>query len=206
MKIPLSWLRKYVPVDLPPHELAHRLTMAGNEVGEVETVGGDWERDKLVVGHVLKVDPHPNADRLMLPTVELGGGETAVVVCGAPNVAAGQKIAFAREGASLYSPRSGRMEQLKRAKIRGVESAGMVCSPLELGLGDDHDGILTLGDDAGTGHAAGRLPGRRGAGRGGDAEPAGLPLGAGHRPRGGGNNGRTGGGAGPFLPGERPAH
>ena len=148
MKIPLSWLRKYVPVDLPPHELAHRLTMAGNEVGEVEIVGGDWERDKVVVGYVLKVDPHPNADRLMLPTVELGNGETATVVCGAPNVAAGQKIAFAREGASLFSPRSGRMEQLKRARIRGVESAGMVCSPLELGLGDDHDGILTLGDDA----------------------------------------------------------
>ena len=151
MKIPLSWLRKYVPVDLPPHELAHRLTMAGNEVGEVEVVGGDWERDKVVVGHVLKVDPHPNADRLMLPTVELGDGETATVVCGAPNVAAGQKIAFAREGARLFSPRSGRVEQLKRAKIRGVESAGMVCSPLELGLSDDHEGILTLADDAQTG-------------------------------------------------------
>ena len=148
MRIPLSWLRKYVLVELPPQELAHRLTMAGNEVGEVEIVGGDWERDKVVVGHVLKVDPHPNADRLMLPTVELGEGETATVVCGAPNVAAGQKIAFAREGARLFSPRSGRTEQLKRARIRGVESAGMVCSPLELGLGDDHDGILTLAEDA----------------------------------------------------------
>ena len=151
MRIPLSWLRRYVAVDVPPNELAHRLTMAGNEVGEVEIVGGDWERDKVVVGYVLKVDPHPNADRLMLPTVELGNGETATVVCGAPNVAAGQKIAFAREGASLYSPRSGRTERLKRAKIRGVESAGMVCSPLELGLGDDHDGILTLADDAPSG-------------------------------------------------------
>ena len=151
MKIPLSWLRKYVPVDLPVRELAHRLTMAGNEVGEVEFVGGDWERDKLVVGHVLKVEPHPNADRLSLPTVELGNGETATVVCGAPNVAAGQKIAFAREGARIFSPRSGKTERLKRAKIRGVESAGMVCSPLELGMGDDHDGILTLPDDALTG-------------------------------------------------------
>ncbi len=148
MKIPLSWLKKYVTVDMPPQELAHRLTMAGNEVGEVEIVGGEWERDKVVVGYVLKVEPHPNADRLKLPTVELGGGETAVVVCGAPNVAAGQKIAFAREGATLFSPRSGKMERLKRAKIRGVESAGMVCSPLELGMGDDHDGILTLADDA----------------------------------------------------------
>ncbi len=127
--------------------------MAGNEVGEVEAIGGDWDRDKLIVGRVLKVDDHPNADRLSLPTVELGNGETATVVCGALNVAAGQKIAFAREGARLFSPRTGKVEALKAAKIRGVESAGMVCSPLELGLGEDHDGILVLDDDAPTGAA-----------------------------------------------------
>ena len=102
----------------------------------------------MVVGHVLKVDPHPNADRLSLPTVDIGDGGTATVVCGAPNVAAGQKIAFAREGARLFSPHSGKMDTLKRARIRGVESAGMVCSPLELGLGEDHDGILVLDDEA----------------------------------------------------------
>jgi phenylalanyl-tRNA synthetase beta chain len=122
--------------------------MAGNEVGEVEEVGANWDRDKVVVGHVLKVDPHPNADRLRLPTVDIGNGETAQVVCGAPNVAAGQKIAFAREGARLYSYRSGQVEPLKAATIRGVVSSGMVCSELELGISGEHEGILVLDDDA----------------------------------------------------------
>ena len=148
MKVPISWLKQYVPVTLPPRELAHRLTMAGAEVGDVEEIGGHWARDKVLVGRVLKVEPHPNADRLTLPTVEVGNGETASVVCGAPNVAAGQKIAFAREGAELYSQRSGKVEPLKSATIRGVESAGMVCSALELGLGEDHEGILVLADSA----------------------------------------------------------
>ena len=148
MKVPLSWLKNYIPIDLPANELAHRLTMAGNEVGDVEIVGADIDPERLVVGHVLSVDPHPNADRLRLPTVDIGSGETATVVCGAPNVAAGQKVAFAKEGAMLISPRSGRTEALKAATIRGVRSAGMVCSALELGLGDDHEGILVLADDA----------------------------------------------------------
>ena len=150
MLVPLSLLKKYVPVSLPPAELAHALTMAGTEIGEVSEVGAGWDRDKVLVGHVLRVDPHPDADRLTLPTVDLGG-ETKTVVCGAPNVAPGQKIAFAHEGARLYSYRSRRVEPLKAAKIRGVLSAGMVCSVLELGLGEDHDGILVLDDDAPTG-------------------------------------------------------
>ena len=132
---------------MPAGELAHRLTMAGTEVGEVE-VTGDWERDRVLVGQVLKVDRHPNADRLTLPTVDLGDGKTATVVCGAPNVAAGQKIAFAHEGARLFSTRSGKVEALRSANIRGVVSSGMVCSELELGLGEDHKGILVLDDDA----------------------------------------------------------
>ena len=147
MKVPLSWIRRYVPVDLPPAELAHKLTMAGTEVGGV-AVTGDWDREKVLVGLVLKVDPHPNADRLTLPTVDLGNGETATVVCGAPNVAAGQKIAFALEGAHLFSTRSGKVEALRQANIRGVASSGMVCSELELGLGEGHDGILVLDEDA----------------------------------------------------------
>ena len=148
MRVPLSWLKKYVPISLPPKELAHRLTMAGTEVGELEQIGGNWDRDKVVVGHVLKVETHPNADRLTLPTVDLGDGETMTVVCGAPNVAAGQKIAFAMEGSLLISPRSGKVEPLKAAKIRGVTSSGMVCSALELGLGEDHEGILVLDKEA----------------------------------------------------------
>ena len=148
MKVPLSWLKNYVPISIAPDELAHRLTMAGIEVGEVIEIGANWDRDKVVVGRVLNVVPHPNADRLTLPTVDLGDGDTATVVCGAPNVAAGQKIAFAREGARLVSPRSGEIEPLKAARIRGVVSSGMVCSNLELGLGEDHEGILVLDDDA----------------------------------------------------------
>ena len=148
MKVPLSWLRQYVPLSVAPDDLAHRLTMAGVEVNAVEKIGGDWDRDKLIVGRVVRVDRHPNADLLTLPTVDLGNGETMTVVCGAPNVAAGQKIAFAREGAMLFSPRSGRVEPLRAAKIRGEVSRGMVCSALELGLGEDHDGILVLDESA----------------------------------------------------------
>ncbi len=148
MLIPLSWLRRYCDVDVPADELAHRLTMAGVEVESIERIGAHLDPALVVVGEVVAVDPHPNADRLRLPTVRLGDGETARVVCGAPNVAAGQRIAFARLGARLVNPRSGREEPLRAASIRGVESSGMVCSERELGLGDDHEGILVLADDA----------------------------------------------------------
>ena len=148
MLIPISWLKRYVPVDMPAQELAHRLTMAGLEIDEVREVGADWGRDKVFVGHVMAVDRHPNADRLTVPTVDLGGGETVQVVCGGPNLAAGQKIAFAFAGAMLYSTKTGKTQALKKSKIRGVESAGMVCSEVELGLGDDHEGIMVLPEDA----------------------------------------------------------
>ena len=145
MKIPVSWLREYVDVSLPPRELAHRLTMAGLE-SEGETVFGEgW--DNVSVARVVAVEPHPNADRLTLATVDTGG-EQATVVCGAPNVAAGQRVAFARPGAKLLDPDTGDQETLKAARIRGVESAGMVCSERELGLGEDHTGILVLDGDA----------------------------------------------------------
>jgi len=99
MKIPLSWLKEYVDIDPDiVGELAHRLTMTGNEVGDVEVIGGWWEN--VYVGHVVSVDPHPNADRLRLATVSLGN-EEITVVCGAPNVAQGQKVPFARVGALL---------------------------------------------------------------------------------------------------------
>lgn len=148
MLIPISWLKRYVPVDMPAQELAHRLTMAGLEIDEVREVGADWGRDKVFVGHVMAVDRHPNADRLTVPTVDLGDGETVQVVCGGPNLAAGQKIAFAFAGAMLYSTRTGKTQALKKSKIRGVESGGMVCSEVELGLGDDHEGIMVLPEDA----------------------------------------------------------
>ena len=145
MKVPLSWLRAYVDVTLPPKELAHRLTMAGLEAGGMTVIGGSW--DNVFVGHVVSVEPHPNADRLTLPTVDWGGGQTTVV-CGAPNVAAGQRIAFAKVGARLVHPETGRLETLKAARIRGVVSEGMVCSERELGLGEDHTGIVVLDEAA----------------------------------------------------------
>ena len=150
MKIPLSWLKELVNFDLPVQELAHRLTMAGLEVGDVITVGG-WEN--CSVGFVEKVERHPNADRLVLCTVDIGKETPQQVVCGAPNVAQGQKIAFAQVGARLVDARSGKLSALKAAKIRGVDSRGMVCSERELGLGDDHDGILVLPTDAPVGMA-----------------------------------------------------
>ncbi len=145
MKVPLSWLRQYVDVDLPPRELAHRLTMAGVEVGEVDEIGG-WS--EVFVGRVTGVRQHPNADRLSLCTVTTGGEEEMEVVCGAPNVAEGQNICFARVGAQLYNAHAGKHETLAAARIRGVESQGMICSELELGLGDDHTGIIVLAEDA----------------------------------------------------------
>ena len=148
MLVPLSWLKRYVEIDAAPEDLAHRLTMAGVEVESIEKVGMHLDPELVVVGQVLKIEPHPNADRLRLPTVDLGNGETAKVVCGAPNVAVGQKIAFAKLGARLFNTHSGRDEPLRPAKIRGFESIGMVCSVRELKLGDDHEGILVLDPEA----------------------------------------------------------
>ncbi|MBI4307103.1 MAG: phenylalanine--tRNA ligase subunit beta, partial [Chloroflexi bacterium] len=123
MKAPLSWLKDYVAIDLPLREVARRLTMAGLEVESIEQIGGEW--DKIAVGLVKAVKPHPNADRLRLVTVDAGGGPVEVV-CGAPNVAEGQKIAYASVGATLIDAHSGKPAQLKPAKIRGIVSLGLV--------------------------------------------------------------------------------
>lgn len=141
MRVPLRWLETMVPLPDDVEALAHRLTLAGLEVTDIERTGGDW--DRVVVGRVLEVHPHPDADRLRLVTVDKGG-ERQTVVCGAPNVAAGQDIAFASEGAMLVDPRSGDLRKLKKSRIRGVVSGGMVCSEAELGLSVEHEGILVL--------------------------------------------------------------
>jgi phenylalanyl-tRNA synthetase beta chain len=147
MKLSLNWLREYVDVTVAPEELADRLTKAGLAVDNIERTGGDWGNE-IRVGEVTAVEPHPNADRLRLVTAHLGGGETHRVVCGAPNVAVGQKIAFGVEGARVRDGHSGKASVLKRAVIRGVESAGMVLSERELGISDEHEGILVLAPDA----------------------------------------------------------
>ena len=141
MKVPLSWLKEYVDITLSPSDLAERLTMAGLEVKGVEVTGSGW--DRVFVGRITAVSPHPSADRLRLATVDFGFGEETVV-CGAPNLVVGDKIAFAQVGARLVDGDSGKLATLKTAKIRGVASSGMICSEKELGLSDRHEGILVL--------------------------------------------------------------
>jgi phenylalanyl-tRNA synthetase beta chain len=143
MKLPLSWLREYVDIDVSADELAARLTFSGTEVAGVTTVGSDYEG--MVVGEVLSVARHPGADRLFVCRVTDGAREYPVV-CGAPNVQAGQKGAFAPVGATL----PGGMK-IKKAKLRGELSEGMLCAEDELGLSDDHTGILVLDNSAKTG-------------------------------------------------------
>jgi len=145
MKVSLKWLEQYVDIDLPPAELTDKLTMAGTEVKGWQVIGGDWEN--IVVGQILAINPHPNADRLTLPTVDLGT-EQPTVVCGAPNLKVGDKVAFARVGANLIDGHSGQAIKLETARIRGVVSSGMVCSEKELGISDSHQGIMVLATEA----------------------------------------------------------
>ena len=145
MLISLKWLNAYVPLTLPLKELTDRLTLAGVKVEKTIAQGDDW--DGVRVAHVVAVEPHPNADRLRLVTVDVGS-ERPQVVCGAPNVAVGQNIAYAAIGTRLRDGHTGEWATLKAAKIRGVESTGMVCSEKELGLSDQHEGILVLPEEA----------------------------------------------------------
>jgi len=150
MKIPLSWIEEYVDTGLPAAEIAERLTMAGTEIKGVQVIGAGW--GNVVIGCVAAIDPHPNADRLRLATVDLGA-EKHTVVCGAPNLNLGDKVAFARVGANLIDGHDGKQFCLKAAKIRGVVSKGMVCSEMELGISDSHEGIMILPADAPLGAA-----------------------------------------------------
>jgi phenylalanyl-tRNA synthetase beta chain len=145
MKVSLKWLRDYVDIKLTPEELAEQLTMSGLEVKGIQTIGGTW--DKVVIGEVIALIPHPNADRLTLATVDLGT-EQVTVVCGAPNIGPGQRVPFARIGARLIDAHTEEAILLKPAKIRGIASEGMVCSEKELGISDRHEGILVLPPEA----------------------------------------------------------
>ncbi len=145
MKVSLRWLKEYVDISTPLEKLCEGLTMAGLEVGGMEVIGGSW--NDIVVGKIIDVSAHPNADRLRLVTVDLGK-QRSTVVCGAPNVAVGGKVAFAHVGAQLTDGHSGEIVQLKPAKIRGVVSEGVVCSEKELGISDSHEGIMILSPEA----------------------------------------------------------
>jgi phenylalanyl-tRNA synthetase beta chain len=167
MKIPLQWLRDYVALDIPVAELVERLNRTGLEVASVRTIGLPvpeglrskveqtplWDRDKIMVARVLRVEKHPDADKLKLPTVDYGQGRTKTMVTGAPNIKvgdSGQKVVLGLSGSVLYdghaTPKV--LKELKPAKIRGVPSDAMLCSELELGITEEHEGIIFLEDDA----------------------------------------------------------
>ncbi len=145
MKVSLRWLQEFVDITLPLADLANKLTLAGIEVKGIQAVGSGWEN--IIVGQVIAISPHPNADRLSLPTIDLGT-EQPTVVCGAPNLRVGDKVAFAHVDAQLIDGHSGQVFRLKSAKIRGVPSNGMVCSEKELGISDSHEGIMVLPAEA----------------------------------------------------------
>jgi len=147
MNISYNWLKEYVNFDLTPDEVAAALTSIGLETGgveEVQTIKGGLEG--LVIGEVLTCVEHPNSDHLHITTVNLGNGEPTQIVCGAPNVAAGQKVVVATLGAKLYD--GDECFTIKKSKIRGVESTGMICAEDEIGIGTDHAGIIVLPADA----------------------------------------------------------
>lgn len=168
MKVPLSWLSEYVDISIPVPELVERLTIAGLEVESARLIGVEkpeglnikidsdgpvWEPDRIVIGEIESVKQHPNADRLTLPTVNLGGGKTKQLVTGAPNIKvgdSGQKVIIGLTGAMLFDGHSKekKLSKLKPGKIRGIESDAMVCSEYELGISEEHEGIILLDEDA----------------------------------------------------------
>ncbi len=153
MNISYNWLKQYINIDVTPDALSKALTSIGLEVGgveEVQTVKGGLEG--LVIGEVLTCGAHENSDHLHVTTVNVGAGEPLQIVCGAPNVAAGQKVVVATVGTKLYS--GDESFSIKRSKIRGVESLGMLCAQDEIGIGTSHDGIIVLPADVQVGTLA----------------------------------------------------
>ena len=146
MKVPLSWLREYVAVDMPAGELAERLALTGTEVERVSRVGVPAEGgnlDRFVIGQVKKKAAHPNADKLLLCEVDVGNGRVEQIVCGARNFEEGDKTAVCLPGGVLPGGR-----RLESAVIRGIESHGMMCSEAELGISSESAGIMVLPGDA----------------------------------------------------------
>ena len=149
MNISFKWLKEYIdlPADVTPEQVAEALTSIGLETGGVERVesirGG---LRGIVVGKVLTCIEHPDSDHLHITTVDLGGDEPVQIVCGAPNVAAGQTVVVATVGTTLYD--GDKEFKIKKSKIRGVESSGMICAEDEIGTGTSHDGIIELPEGA----------------------------------------------------------
>lgn len=155
MKLSLNWLKSYLKISYTPEKIAEMLTIIGLEVegiDKVESIKGGLKG--VVVGHVLTCEKHPDADKLSITTVDIGAGDALQIVCGAPNVASGQKVLVATIGTDLYTA-EGEKWTIKKGKIRGAESQGMICAEDELGLGTDHSGIAVLPENTPIGmHAA----------------------------------------------------
>lgn len=154
MKISYNWLKNYVDFNLTPNDLGEVLTGVGLEVEDIipfETIQGGLEG--VVIGEVKECAKHPDADKLSVTKVDVGSGELLQIVCGAPNVAAGQKVVVALVGSTLY-PSAGEKLAIKKAKIRGVESFGMICAEDEIGLSESHAGIMVLDASATVGTKA----------------------------------------------------
>ena len=154
MTISYNWLKEYIDLPESPEEIAHTLTSTGLEVEGIhpyESVKGALKG--LVIGEVLTCAKHPNADKLSVTTVDAGQGSPLHIVCGAPNVAAGQKVVVALTGATLY-PAHSEPFTIKNTKIRGEQSEGMICAEDEIGLGDSHAGIMVLDTRADNGTPA----------------------------------------------------
>lgn len=146
MNISLNWLRQYIDIKLTPEQLADTLTSIGLETGgveEVESIRGGLKG--IVIGKVLTCEDHPDSDHLHVTTVDLGEGEPVQIVCGAPNVAAGQTVVVATVGTTLYD--GDKEFKIKKSKIRGMESFGMICAEDEIGIGKSHDGIIVLNEE-----------------------------------------------------------
>lgn len=147
MNISYKWLKRYIDFTLSPEELTQVLTSVGLEcdhIEEIESIRGGLRG--VVIGKVLTCEEHPNSDHLHITTVDLGGDAPVQIVCGAPNVAAGQTVVVATVGCTLYD--GDKEFKIKKSKIRGVESLGMICAEDEIGIGNSHDGIMVLPDDA----------------------------------------------------------
>src|SRR5437660_7311593 len=152
MRIPLSWLSEYV--DLPKTDtLIERLNETGTSIEAIDTFGEGL--DQIIVGQILDVIPHPNADKLQVARVKVGDKELNIV-CGAPNIAPGQKVPVAKIGTSVPRGPDGAPMKIERRKIREVESEGMLCSARELSLGENHDGILILDPETKVGESLGK--------------------------------------------------
>ncbi|HWA33489.1 MAG TPA: hypothetical protein VG737_05140, partial [Cyclobacteriaceae bacterium] len=154
MTISYNWLKQYIDIPESAEEIAKTLTSTGLEVESIhtfETVKGGLKG--LVIGEVLTCKKHPNADKLSITTVDVGRGTPSQIVCGAPNVAAGQKVVVALPGTTVH-PTKGEPFQIKLAKIRGEQSEGMICAEDEIGLGESHAGIMVLDTKAANGTLA----------------------------------------------------